>query len=240
MATGTNEVPRAGGGLYGEGFAENKLTGELGEEKTEKEGRCAFQDSPYCSNNREQNAIIQEMIEKIPDEAKNIDKNALMVQIRNTRVGGLLEFSRAVHAEMDAILSAAVAGISPRASRLFVSTFHCHYCARHIVASGIDEVQYIEPYPKSKALELHKDSITTDPDKWLPPSNEGSHVLFHPFVGVAPRFYRKAFFSTARHFSKTEVTKTIFQEYMPWENPDGVAQQISTKFLILQLRLNWD
>ncbi len=32
--------------------------------------------------------------------------------------------------------------------------------AKHIIASGIARVVYVEPYPKSKALEFHDDAIT--------------------------------------------------------------------------------
>jgi len=117
---------------------------------------------------------------------------------------------------MDAILSAARTGHSTVGGRLFVTTFPCHYCARHIVSSGIDEVQYIEPYPKSQALGLHADSIEVTASKWVVPSrttlaiqvaNEqplnssrassrklpAAKVLFRPFTGVAPRLYKRAF-----------------------------------------------
>ncbi len=77
-----------------------------------------------------------------------------------------------------------------------MTTFPCHYCARHIVTAGIDEVQYIEPYPKSQALALHQDSITTESKGWRAPSEGGSQVLFHPFTGVSPRLYRRAFLMT--------------------------------------------
>jgi hypothetical protein len=53
---------------------------------------------------------------------------------------------------------------------MYVTAFPCHYCARHIVAAGIDEVQFIEPYPKSRALDLHGDSITQIGSGWIPPS----------------------------------------------------------------------
>jgi hypothetical protein len=57
----------------------------------------------------------------------------------------------------------------------------------------VDEVQYIEPYPKSLALSLHPDSITEDSEDWMPPSAGGTVVLFRPFTGVAPRMYARAF-----------------------------------------------
>ncbi len=94
---------------------------------------------------------------------------------------------------MDALLSAARCGAPLVGTRLYVTTFPCHYCARHLVSAGVDQVQFIEPYPKSRALGLHADSITIDRTNWRRPSEGGDHVLFRPFTGVAPRLYGRAF-----------------------------------------------
>ena len=187
IATGTNEVPKAGGGVYGESFAVG-----------EPDDRCGLRTPEgrrYCSNTREQNRIIEELVAEVPElsELNTEQKRDLMGRLRRTRIGSLLEFSRAVHAEMDALLSAARQGISPIGTRLFVTTFPCHYCARHLVTAGVDEVQYIEPYPKSQALELHDDAIQVQVDGWIPPSKQGKKVLFRPFSGVAPRLFARAF-----------------------------------------------
>jgi deoxycytidylate deaminase len=188
IATGTNEVPQAGGGVYGESL-----------DQEAEDHRCAYRrtgTTPYCSNTRQQNELVDRLIDDI-SELKTLDpirRNALRQEIRNGGVGDLLEFSRAVHAEMDAVLSAGREGIGTIGTRLFVTTFPCHYCARHIVSAGVDEVQFIEPYPKSQALDLHADAIQLEATEWDPPSKGGTKVLFHPFVGVAPRLYRRAFF----------------------------------------------
>jgi len=198
IATGTNDVPRAGGGLYGEAFertpSQNRENGVRN--RHDDDYRCAFRKTEqFCSNNREQNRIINEVIADVPElEALDpIRKNALKQELRDGSVGDLIEFSRAVHAEMAAVFSAARKGVSTVGTRLFVTTFPCHYCARGIVAAGIDEVQYIEPYPKSQALALHCDAITENPKGWLEPSANGHKVLFRPFTGVSPRLYRRAF-----------------------------------------------
>jgi deoxycytidylate deaminase len=206
VATGTNEVPKAGGGVYGEGFYSDPRS----------DSRCVFRDTPFCSNTREQNFIIDELLQRFPRLTDGRTREEVIRELRRTRIGGLIEFSRSVHAEMDALLSAARIGVSAAGCRLFVTTFPCHYCARHTVTAGVYEVQYIEPYPKSKALELHNDSITTDPSNWVPPreadtfemerqrrderedgpaarEHPSGKVLFHPFVGVAPRLYERAF-----------------------------------------------
>lgn len=121
---------------------------------------------------------------------------------------------------MDAILSASRQGISTKGTILYVTTFPCHNCARHIVAAGVDEVQFIEPYLKSRALPLHNDVIITDRKNWKPPSlleresdrnEQPSQVLFCPFVGVAPRFYRRAFYKDRDlKDNQTGVMLTLF------------------------------
>ena len=214
VATGANEVPKAGGGVYGES-----------EKGDAEDARCAFfqlSDSRFCRNTREQNRIIEELLEFL--EAQNINiprKDALARELRRTRIGSLLEFSRAVHAEMDALLSAARKGISIVGTRLFVTAFPCHYCARHIVTAGVDEVQYIEPYPKSQALTLHQDSITVEGKNWKAPSEHGTQVLFHPFTGVSPRLYRRAFLKSGDLKDRATGSMRIHEPYWtsPWYLP---------------------
>jgi deoxycytidylate deaminase len=212
LSTGTNEVPRAGGGVYGNTFEETPTSGDH---------RCIYRllqndDGtpiiPYCSNTREQGGIVSDVVssvissdllagrEDLTSEQKKAFneilescQDRLKKAIAKSPIGALLEFSRALHAEMDALLSAGREGKSTQGARMYVTTYPCHYCARHIVGAGIDEVQYIEPYPKSKALQLHMDSISESPPGWVPPSNGGPKVLFHSFTGVAPRMYTRAF-----------------------------------------------
>jgi len=221
VATGTNEVPKPGGGVYGEDFDGKEL----------KDSRCAFRETQFCSSNKEQNNIITKLLDEFPELTKSRSKNDAIKKIRSTDIGGILEFSRAVHAEMDAILSAAIAGVSPKGCRLYVTTYPCHYCARHIVAAGIDEVQFIEPYPKSKAIDLHDDAITTEKKSWLPPSfhlpDDGEYdeeapppnqkVLFGPFVGVAPRMYRRVFLKD-RNYKNKITGERVFEEPI-WGGP---------------------
>lgn len=225
VATGANEVPAAGGGVYGEaGGANNRV----------HDDRCVFRVERFCSSNREQNRIIDELILAIPELAKVKDRAGLAANLRRTSVGGLIEFSRAVHAEMDALLSAGREGVSTVGTRLFVTTFPCHYCARHIVSAGVYEVQYIEPYPKSLALTLHDDAIAVDETSWNPPRRQTMYddrilnkldsskpetvdlgkVLFHPFVGVAPRLYLRAFEKTWR--LKDKQTGNFMMEPPEW------------------------
>ncbi|MBL6945732.1 MAG: hypothetical protein ISR47_03750 [Rhodospirillales bacterium] len=54
LATGTNEVPRAGGGVYGEAFS-----------SSDPDHRCAYRPDVFCSNTKEQNEIIDQIINDV-------------------------------------------------------------------------------------------------------------------------------------------------------------------------------
>jgi cytidine deaminase len=89
---------------------------------------------------------------------------------------------------MAALIEAARRGVSVLNCTMFVTTFPCHLCARHIVAAGIDRVLYIEPYAKSLAAELYPDSIAVETIE-----GNATQVVFEPFVGIAPRQYMHLF-----------------------------------------------
>lgn len=85
---------------------------------------------------------------------------------------------------MAALLDAARRGAPVAGRNLFATTFPCHNCARHIIAAGIGEVVYREPYEKSLASELHEDAIVVDPT-----TAPNEKVVFRRFVGVGPPKY---------------------------------------------------
>jgi hypothetical protein len=65
-------------------------------------------------------------------------------------------------------------------------------CAKHIVGAGIARMIFLEPYPKSLAVELHADSIEAER------GDRGRYegfpaVKFEHFYGVTPRRYREFF-----------------------------------------------
>lgn len=224
VATGANDVPKAGGGIYGNSFSLDAVN----------DHRCAFRETKYCSSNKEQNNIIEELINAFPILVNGQDKDEIIKQVRKTRLGGLIEFSRAVHAEMDAILSASISGVSPKGCRMYVTTYPCHYCARHIIAAGIDEVQFIEPYPKSKATELHSDAIAVNSLDWIPPSEGGTHVLFRPFVGVAPRLYRRVFLKVRDY--KNKITGDFSLGTPAWGRPSEAYKE---PYSSMEIKLSW-
>ena len=179
ISTGWNDVPRKGGGLYFSNPQDS--TGE-------NDKRCWNREGGKCFNDAEKILFADQLMEVlnkyIPSDKVDDAKGALA---SFSKLRGLIEFSRSIHAEMHAILNAGkVAGGKIVDGKLFVTTYPCHSCARHIVAAGISEVYYIEPYRKSLAIKLHGDAISER-------ENDIGKVQLLPFDGVAPGRYLDLF-----------------------------------------------
>jgi deoxycytidylate deaminase len=180
VALGTNDVPRAFGGLYWHGHEPD------GREFAFKRGAG---EERRDTNEVRQQEIAEDILDALDGAlAKDSARVELREAIIGTQLGDLTEYGRAVHAEMDALLDAAARGAAVRGCTLYSTTFPCHNCARHILAAGISRVVYVAPYAKSQAFDLHRDAIELAPAK---PS--GKLVPFMPFVGVAPRRYLELF-----------------------------------------------
>jgi tRNA(Arg) A34 adenosine deaminase TadA len=134
-------------------------------------------------------SVIDPGFEGLEAPAKEERIRSLSMRLSPTRMMNLTEFGRAVHAEMEALLAALRIGVNVPGSHLYTTTFPCHNCAKHIVNAGISRVVYIEPYPKSLAMELHDDAIRLDE----PPEPDDYRLSLECFVGVAPRRYPSAF-----------------------------------------------
>ena len=120
---------------------------------------------------------------------EGVDSDAILREIANTDIDNLIEYIRAVHAEMAAITDAARRGASVEACTMYVTTFPCHHCARHLIAAGIERVVYVAPYAKSMAETLHNDALVVASE----PDSRDRRVRFEPFVGVGPRRYLELF-----------------------------------------------
>ncbi|MBN1607238.1 MAG: hypothetical protein JW940_11440 [Polyangiaceae bacterium] len=106
----------------------------------------------------------------------------------------LTEYGRAVHAEMAALLCCARVGVSPAGGALYCTTFPCHNCTKHIVAAGLRQVFYVEPYPKSLAEELHGDAVVVTTGEASEPTS--GKVVFRPSTGAGPRRFMDLFSMT--------------------------------------------
>jgi deoxycytidylate deaminase len=171
VATGFNDVPQAGGGLY--------------TEDSEKDARCFVLSGNKCRNDFKKSHLKEKLKEFAASFGATLSNDNMDTFFEVTGLNDLTEYCRAVHAEMDAITSAARKGISLLNGTMYVTTYPCHNCAKHIISSGIKKVYYIEPYEKSQATALHDDSICT--------YSGCSGVEFLPFEGVAPSQYQNRF-----------------------------------------------
>jgi deoxycytidylate deaminase len=180
LSTGANECPASGGGLY---WAE--LDNNTGNVIDKSDGKDYTRNED--SNKVEQNDIIESILANI-EKIESVQKDAvekIQAVLESSRIRDLTEFGRVVHAEMEAIISCSREGISCIKSTLYCTTFPCHNCAKHIIAAGVNRVVYVEPYPKSKALEFHSDSIELKTQ--LDDSTQQEQVIFEPFTGVGAR-----------------------------------------------------
>ncbi|MCW2313410.1 anti-phage dCTP deaminase [Rhodoferax antarcticus] len=200
IATGCNDVPMAGGGLYSH--------------SSQSDMRCIHHEGRQCFNDLHKRKLqkdVGEIIDKVlfaeNDELGDEDKpirlhkqrreKLLEAIYKQTRIKDLIEYSRSVHAEMDAIVSLARIGSSGlEGATLYTTTFPCHNCARHIVASGIMKVFYVEPYEKSLAKELHADAIAFEIEESK--GEDPKRVEFLHFEGVAPRQFHSMFRADGR------------------------------------------
>ncbi len=190
VATGANDVPAFGGGLYW------PASEDRGDQRDHVRG--------YDSNAKRRDgmvlAVMRALRVKTEEQTDDVLLREAKNHLRETGLFDLTEFGRAVHAEMEALLSAARVGVPLTGSTLYSTTFPCHNCAKHIVASGIQRVIYVEPYPKSLAADLHSDSIAIDP-----PEPVADRVTFMPFVGIGPRRFFDLF---SMRLSSGRVVKT--------------------------------
>jgi deoxycytidylate deaminase len=177
LALGWNDVPKRGGGLY--------VSDPNNDPSGERDKRC-WNSPGRCENDKEKDVIatlaVNELVTAGVLQKKDVEKATKLFR-KNSKLKGLIEFSRAVHAEMHALISAGKKnGHRIQGGKLYCTTYPCHSCARHLIAAGVSEVYYIEPYRKSLATRLHGDAITED-------ENDLNKVRILPYEGVAPSRY---------------------------------------------------
>jgi deoxycytidylate deaminase len=192
---GCNEVPKAGSGTYWPGDEGDRRDFVQGHDPNEGHKLSLMVD---VLDRLVQGAHLSEALLALGDAQKicrELLKETGEKSIKESKLMDLLEFGRIIHAEMSAISDAARRGISLQDGVIYVTTFPCHLCAKHIVASGIKRLVYLEPYPKSYATDLHGDSIEVEG------SGKSGKVSFDPFKGVSPQRYRDLFEKGKRKLS---------------------------------------
>lgn len=187
VVTGSNEVPKAGGGQYWPNSEDDRRDFRYG----------------YDVNENQKSQIVVELLATLRKEGWLVDDfseltdeelgaRGLAGPLASTRIADLLEFGRVAHAEMAAICTAARRGVSIRNLTMYTTTYPCHECARLIIAAGIRRVVYVDPYPKSQVATMYQHEISEDLDL------SRKVVVFEPYQGVAPRLFRGVFTMTGR------------------------------------------
>jgi deoxycytidylate deaminase len=184
QALGCNEVGKFGGGTYWEGDPGDAREFRRGADANEERKRVVLLD--LMIRLQRAGALKDDFSDPTALQAFLFERKDDLIS--DAQVMDSLEYGRSVHAEMNAITDAARGGHAIRDCRLFSNTFPCHNCAKHIVASGIKEVVYLHPYPKSYARELFSDSILIDPSR---PSTD--RLVFRQFVGITGPMYARVF-----------------------------------------------
>ena len=205
VAVGTNEVAQAFGGQYWPEDGNDHREHRRGTDANASMTRNIIADflvrlkrkGWFTSDRAELDA--EELLARIESDAvlkafstEEATAEGLPSLAESARVKHGIEFIRAVHAEMAALMSAARRGVPVAGCTLYSTTFPCHECAKHIVAAGISRVVFVEPYPKSRVADLYDDSITIDD------ASDKTRVSFQAFVGIAPRKYVDMFTAPLR------------------------------------------
>lgn len=216
VATGANDTPKFGGGQY---WA--VVDPETGEVKDAEDGKDYTREQD--SNKAAQKEIIDEIAnalitDALIDEGK---RQKLGELLGRSKISDLTEFGRVVHAEMEALLSCARIGVSTLGTSLYCTTFPCHNCAKHIIDAGVNRVVYVEPYPKSRALDLHSEAISlkASPDSQI----EEARVTFEPFTGVGARRFLDLFSMSLGGGSKLK-RKDKLGKTVEWTKEAAVAR----------------
>ncbi len=220
IALGANEVPRPGGGqrFASDGDASKRkdldkaidsndeMINDILLDLVKRLAHHEWLKPELCA--KDADALVKELNGRILEPLEDKESSDPLAQL--AYIHQVIEYLRAVHAEMAALTSAARYGRAVRGATLYTTTFPCHECARHIVAAGIKKVVFIEPYPKSRAERLYSDAVAVDEDSH-------ARVPFKAFVGVAPRAYAMLFEAPPR------VDKA--KERLNWEAMDLANQQ---------------
>jgi cytidine deaminase len=197
ITQGCNEVPKAMGGTYWDSETPDFRDVRLGYDPNDILKKDILRDlfdrlarANLLSESAKALGSLDEMVNKLTHKRTSRTQET-DGPLANAQLMDVTEYGRVVHAEMCALCDAARLGRSVKGATLFCTTFPCHNCTKHILAAGIKRVVYIEPYPKSKAKELHQNEIEIEKES-------PERVSFMPFIGISPHRYRDIFQKTLK------------------------------------------
>lgn len=194
ITQGCNEVPKAFGGTYWDLELPDHRDVKIGQDPNENLKNEILKDlfdrlkqAGLLSKKATALGTAADIAKSLTAKSKLVDgKEVVGGPLSDAMVMDLTEYGRVVHAEMCALCDAARNGKSVKGATLYCTTFPCHNCTKHVLAAGIRRVVYMEPYPKSKAKELHENEIEIEKES-------DSRVSYIPFLGISPYRYRDIF-----------------------------------------------
>ncbi|MCD6513032.1 MAG: cytidine/deoxycytidylate deaminase family protein [Thermoplasmata archaeon] len=104
------------------------------------------------------NHILATGYNGVPKGFKHCDETGCLREELGVPEGERHELCRGLHAEQNAIIQAAVFGISIRGATIYVTHFPCSVCAKMLVNAEIKEIVYMEDYPDELSKEILKES----------------------------------------------------------------------------------
>ncbi len=225
LATGANDCPKFGGGLY---WPRLNSDGTVTDVKGGRDYTLG-----HDSNDKQKLRIIEGVLKLVKDLPNDkVIREKLRNALVQSPLDDITEYGRMVHAEMEAIMVCARNGISCTGATLYCTTFPCHNCAKHIIAAGITRVVYVEPYHKSKALEFHADSAYIGPGQSEPGSEK--KVYFEPFVGVGARRFFDLFSMTHGPGYPLKRKNPETGDALRWKESDGILRTAMLPWSYLQ------
>lgn len=202
LAIGCNEVPKAFGGMYWENDSPDNRDYVYDVDSNYKYRNEILEEflQSLCSLEQFSKKTKDNILDVLGDSKKMmafLESNK--ANFKDTRIMNLIEFGRSMHAEIAAVSEAARKGIPLRDSILYTTVFPCHLCARYIISVGIKKIIFIEPYPKSLTTDLYSSEMAL-----LNSCECNDKIVMKPFIGIAPRIYRKVF---SYHYEDTQDYK---------------------------------
>jgi dCMP deaminase len=93
-----------------------------------------------------------------PQGLTHCEELGCLRQQLNVPSGQRHELCRALHAEQNAIITAARYGVNIDGATIYVTTQPCVVCAKMLINAGITEIVYKNPYPDELSMNMLKES----------------------------------------------------------------------------------
>ena len=217
ISIGRNDMPKVGGGV----------TPSSSYQREEEISRNIRSDTVEDILERLKSVLSTEFV----SADKLVRKQKSMALLEGSKLFGMNEFNRMVHAEMAALTDAALRGVSVKGQMVFCTTFPCQNCAKHLMAAGLRGLYYIAPYPKSLVKDMYNDEYVELTMLTLDSEQLRKHLgadkpkfMIFTYLGVAPRRYVQLFTMPIRKLPDGSTPSWATTSAMPRIGAVGSAE----------------